>query len=213
MPSLEAIIAVILAGLALGMTPGPSMLYVLSRSVGQSRAAGFASAFGLGLGGCLLAIASAGGLAVLLSNSDWLVSALTYAGAAYIAWLGIGMIRNAITGFGSSFDVSTIPHEPLGRIVIQGIVVEVLNPKTVLFFALFLPPFLDASSDGSIPLQLLILGILVPLTAVPADMIAATVGGSLVGMVKKNHRIRQSLSITSGIVLLVIALNLLIGWI
>ena len=71
------------------------MLYVLSRTVGQSRSAGFASALGLCLGGMLLAIATAWGLSSVFMTSDELVLALKYLGAAYLVWLGLGMIREA----------------------------------------------------------------------------------------------------------------------
>ena len=89
MPSLDAMIAVALAGLALSVTPGPSMLYVLSRTVGQSRAAGLASALGLCLGGVLLAVATALGLAAVFETSGWMVAVLRYVGSAYLmcwAW-------------------------------------------------------------------------------------------------------------------------------
>ena len=83
MPQLDSIIAVIFASLALSVTPGPSMLYVLSRSVGQSRSAGLASALGLGLGGILLAVATALGLAAIFAKFDSLILALRYVGSAY----------------------------------------------------------------------------------------------------------------------------------
>ncbi len=92
MPNLESIVAVVLAGLALSATPGPSMLYVLSRSVGQSRAAGLASAIGLGLGGVLLAAATALGLAAVLKQTDWAIDILRIAGSIYLAYLGAQMI-------------------------------------------------------------------------------------------------------------------------
>lgn len=95
MPTLEAMLSVALAGFALSATPGPSMLYVLSRTVGQSRAAGFASALGLCLGGILLAIATALGLATVFATFDWLVTVLRYLGAAYLIWLGSAMIWGA----------------------------------------------------------------------------------------------------------------------
>ena len=92
MPNLESIASVVLAGLALSATPGPSMLYVLSRSVGQSRAAGLASAIGLGLGGVLLAAATALGLAAVLKQTDWAIDILRIAGSIYLAYLGAQMI-------------------------------------------------------------------------------------------------------------------------
>ena len=90
MPQFDAIVSVALAGLALSATPGPSMLYVLSRSVGQSRAAGLASALGLCVGGMILAIATALGLATLFMRFDWVVVALRYVGSAYLVWSGWG---------------------------------------------------------------------------------------------------------------------------
>ena len=92
MPNLESIASVVLAGLALSAKPGPSMLYVLSRSVGQSRAAGLASAIGLGLGGVLLAAATALGLAAVLKQTDWAIDILRIAGSIYLAYLGAQMI-------------------------------------------------------------------------------------------------------------------------
>lgn len=92
MPNLESIVAVVLAGLALSATPGPSMLCVLSRSVRQSRAAGLASAIGLGLGGVLLAAATALGLAAVLKQTDWAIDILRIVGSIYLAYLGAQMI-------------------------------------------------------------------------------------------------------------------------
>ena len=97
MPSIESIIAVTLAGLALSATPGPSMLYVVSRSVGQSRAAGLASAIGLGLGGVLLAAATALGLAAVLKQTDWAIDVMRVAGSFYLIYLGLSMIYEAHT--------------------------------------------------------------------------------------------------------------------
>jgi len=90
MPPIETILAVTLAGFALSATPGPSMLYVLSRSMGQSRYAGLASALGLSLGGVLLAVATALGLAAIFERYEWIVVTLRYAGSAYLIWLGGG---------------------------------------------------------------------------------------------------------------------------
>ena len=172
MPPLDAIVAVTLAGFALSATPGPSMLYVLSRSVGQSRAAGLASALGLGLGGVLLAIATAMGLAVILNQFEWLVVALRYIGSAYLIWLGVSMILEARENAKIALEAEEVKRRSFSKIVWQGVLVEFLNPKTVLFSALFLPPFVSAGVDEtSVELQLLILGVLVPLTAVPADRI------------------------------------------
>lgn len=212
MPTIDTIVAVALAGLALSATPGPSMLYVLSHTVGQSRAAGFASAVGLCIGGILLAIATALGLATLFAMFDWLVVTLRYLGSAYLIWLGIGMIRDARMQAKADLTPAEIRRKPLAKIVWQGVLVEVLNPKTVLFFALFLPPFVTLDhgqvSDATIAGQLLLLGALVPLTAVPSDIAVAMVGGALTKTFNANTKAREVLAWLGGLVLIGIAVSL-----
>lgn len=212
MPSLDAMIAVALAGLALSATPGPSMLYVLSRTVGQSRMAGLASALGLCLGGIVLAVATALGLATVFQTSDWLVTALRYVGSIYLVWLGIDMIRGAKAEAQVTFNVEKVRQKPLGAIIWQGVIVEVLNPKTVLFFALFLPPFINAgdiqSANASVQIQLLVLGILVPLTAIPSDLVVAYMGGTMTKVINRERAMRERMAWLGGIILIAIALNL-----
>lgn len=212
MPSIETIIHVALAGLALSATPGPSMLYVLSRSVGQSRAAGLASAIGLGLGGVLLAVATALGLAAIFQESGWALDSLRMAGSIYLVYLGVQMIWEAEAASVEEFKVSNVTRRSLGSIIWQGVLVELLNPKTILFFVLFLPVFVQASGGqiegDDVTLQLLILGVLVPLTAVPSDLIVAFVGGSVAQKVNDNPSVRRALSWLGGLILIGIALNL-----
>lgn len=213
MPDLSAIIAVTLAGFALSLTPGPSMLYVLSRSLGQSRAAGLASALGLGVGGVILALATALGLAALFERLDWLASVLQYAGSAYLAWLGLGMIRKARDDARRVLKAQDVASEdPFLGIFWQGVLIEVLNPKTVLFFALFLPPFASAGIepgvDASMQAQLLVLGALVPLTALPSDLLVAFCGGTFARIVNHQQDVRRYLGAGCGLTLLAIAVSL-----
>ena len=215
MPNLESIVAVVLAGLALSATPGPSMLCVLSRSVRQSRAAGLASAIGLGLGGVLLAAATALGLAAVLKQTDWAIDILRIAGSIYLAYLGAQMIWEAHVATPQKLFVENVRSSSLSSIIWQGVLVEFLNPKTVLFFVLFLPQFVEASggsiTNDNVTLQLLILGILVPLTVVPSDLIVAFIGGSVAQAVNENPMIRKYLSWFGGLTLIFIAANLHFG--
>jgi threonine/homoserine/homoserine lactone efflux protein len=211
MPPIESILAVAVAGFALSATPGPSMLYVLSRTVGQSRSAGFASAFGLCLGGILLAIATAWGLGTVFTKFGGLVLALKYAGAAYLVWLGVGMIREARANSRRDLTASTVARRSLAQIMWQGMLVELLNPKTVLFFALFLPPFvaLDQGVAGTeVTFQLLFLGILVPLTAIPADLMVAWMGGTMSNRLNESRTAREIMAWIGGLVLIGIAATL-----
>ncbi|WP_415400784.1 LysE family translocator [Tateyamaria sp. SN3-11] len=212
MPSLDAMIAVTLAGLALSVTPGPSMLYVLSRTVGQSRAAGLASALGLCLGGVVLAVATALGLAAVFEEFSWMVTALRYVGSAYLIWLGFDMIRSAKAEVEVMLDVGVVRHQSFTSIIWQGVIVEVLNPKTVLFFALFLPPFISANDpqtvEVGVTMQLLVLGALVPLTAIPSDLVVAYMGGAMTKAINRERLMRERMALAGGLVLIGIALNL-----
>ena len=189
MPPIENMLAVLVAGFFLSATPGPSMLYVLSHSVGQNRSAGYASAFGLALGGMALAIATALGLAQLFEQFPAIVVALRYVESAYLIGLGVEMIWRARTASRARLEVETLTAKPISAIVWQGVIVELLNPKTVLFFALFLPPFVEAAQNSTptdVRNQLLILGVLVPLTAIPSDIVVAYMGGTLTNRLNHN---------------------------
>ena len=212
MPDFNSLLAVAIAGLALSATPGPSMLYVLSRSVGQSRAAGLASAVGLGLGGVLLAVATALGLAALFAAADWVVPALRIGGSIYLVWIAIGLIRDAEAPARTDLAVDDVQSRSFGEIVRQGVLIELLNPKTVLFFALFLPPFIDPGADaGTARVQLLVLGALVPLTAVPSDLAVAWMGGTAAEAIRRSRAARRVLGWVGGLMLIAIAANLHLG--
>ena len=190
MPSLETMLLVMLAGFALSASPGPSMLYVLSRSLGQDRDAGLVSAAGLATGGVVHAIAAAVGLSALLAYSPTVYRAVTVLGAGYLVYLGVQMYlsRNQEVG-----EAEEVPHQSLWRIFGQGVLVEVLNPKMALFFVAFLPQFISQNSD-TIMLQVFVLGMLIPLTAVPSDLIVAFTGGTLARRIAGNPRARVTLN-------------------
>lgn len=217
MPLFDNVLAVLFAGILLSMTPGPSMLYVLSRSVGQSRAAGLASALGLALGGMVLAVATAMGLARIFAEIPELVVVLRYCGSAYLVWLGANMILSARADALVNLKVKQVTQQSLITVIWQGILVELLNPKTVLFFALFLPPFVDIgggqNSQASVQSQLLVLGILVPLTAIPSDFLIAYMGGTLSQSINQRQKLRKRLGWAGGLTLITIAANLHLNFI
>jgi len=190
MPSHETMLLVTLAGFALSASPGPSMLYVLSRSLGQDRNAGLVSAAGLATGGVVHAIAAAVGLSALLAYSPTVYRAVTVLGAGYLVYLGAQMYLSRNQEVGEAEEVS---HQSLWRIFGQGVLVEVLNPKTALFFVAFLPQFINQNSDA-IMFQVFVLGMLIPLTAVPSDLIVAFTGGTLAKRITGNPRARVTLN-------------------
>jgi threonine/homoserine/homoserine lactone efflux protein len=153
MPSPEVLAAFAAASLALLIVPGPSVLYIVTRSVDQGRAAGLVSVLGIHTGSIVHVAAAALGLSAILASSALAFGIVKYAGAAYLVWLGVKAIR----GRGEERIERRRRADPMARIYAQGVVVNVLNPKTALFFLAFLPQFVDVSK-GSVPLQAVILG-------------------------------------------------------
>jgi threonine/homoserine/homoserine lactone efflux protein len=153
MPSPEVFAAFAVASLALLIVPGPSVLYIVTRSMDQGRAAGLVSVLGIHTGSIVHVAAAALGLSAILASSALSFGIVKYAGAAYLIWLGIRTIRER----GEDRPGTTGREHSLKRIYAQGVVVNVLNPKTALFFLAFLPQFIDVSK-GSVPFQAVVLG-------------------------------------------------------
>jgi threonine/homoserine/homoserine lactone efflux protein len=143
------------AALALNVTPGPDMLYVVGRSVSEGRTAGIVSALGIAAGCLVHTFAVALGLAGLLQAVPVAFEVVKWLGAAYLIWLGIRALRQQRGSTGPA------ALEPASQSAIfwQGMVTNVLNPKVALFFLAFLPQFVDPSR-GSVALQLIALGVL-----------------------------------------------------
>lgn len=205
MPTTETILLVTLAGLALSASPGPSMLYVLSRSIGQSRNAGLMSAAGLAVGGFVHVVAAALGLAAVFNYVPIAYTVIRVLGALYLIYLGVQMLLEKDNE--SDNELEEVKKTSLLQIFNQGVLVEVLNPKTILFFVAFLPQFVYPD-NGSITLQMLILGTLVPLTAIPSDLIVAMTGGTIAQKLSENRRISKLLTWLGGIFLIGLGLRI-----
>src|SRR2546428_6410242 len=129
------------ASLALLVVPGPAVLYIVGRSLRHGRTAGFLSVLGICTGTLLHVVAAALGLTALLRASPIGFSAIRYAGAAYLVWLGVQALRSGERSIGTE----SVSHDGALQIFRQGVLVNVLNPKTALFFLAFLPQFVDPS--------------------------------------------------------------------
>jgi len=166
--------AVALASLVLAVTPGPAVLFIVARSVHQGRRAGAFSALGIALGGLVHVVGAVVGFSALLVSSAAAFTAVRWAGALYLVWLGVKTLRSG----GVEADVAVPPPAPPRRLVAQGFVVNVFNPKTALFFLAFLPQFVDPARGG-VPLQMLELGITFLAVAASSDMTYALLSGTL----------------------------------
>jgi threonine/homoserine/homoserine lactone efflux protein len=150
-----------LATLLLTASPGPGVLYVTARSIAQGRRAGFASMFGIESGELVWLAATATGLAALLAASVAALDILRFAGAAYLIYLGIQRWRHAE-------EVATPNREPVGRIFVQGMVTQLVNPKVAVFFIAFLPQFLTPNEP--IAPQVVALGAIYIAVAIAVDI-------------------------------------------
>ena len=153
MPTLPVLLAFMAATLALNFTPGADMAYVVARSLGQGSRAGLVSALAITLGCCVHIALATAGLAALLAHSPVAFRALQYAGAAYLLFIAWRLWRSG-PGVAATAAAAAASQ---GRIFLQGVVTNVLNPKVALFILAFLPQFVDPAR-GPAWLQMLLLG-------------------------------------------------------
>jgi threonine/homoserine/homoserine lactone efflux protein len=168
-----------LAATVLIVIPGPAVLYIVAQSVGQGRRAGLVSASGVASGGFVHVIAAAIGLSGLLLSSATLFSVVKFVGAGYLIYLG----GRRLLGLEASALVAPAEARSRRRLYRDGAVVNILNPKTALFFYAFLPQFLDPDR-GAVALQALVLGSMFVAIALLSDSVWALASGSAAGWLK-----------------------------
>lgn len=184
MPDASSLAVFILAALALLLVPGPAVLYIVARSVDQGRTAGLVSVVGVGLGSMVHVAAAALGLSALLVQSAAAFRTVKYLGAAYLIYLGV----RRLVGKGDDIVRANGGNRTLRRIFLQGIWVNILNPKTALFFFAFLPQFVNVDA-GSVGLQILFLGTLLVTMGIVTDGAYAIAAGTLGGWLKGRPRV------------------------
>ncbi|WP_354642970.1 LysE family translocator [Kitasatospora camelliae] len=165
MPDLSSLWWFFTASLVLLLIPGPSVLYVTGRTLDQGRRAGLLSTLGLACGDLVQVVAAVVGLSALVASSETAFSVVKYAGAAYLAWLGVKRLRAPDPVPAEDVPATpdaTAPHAAAPartpRLFSDGLVVNALNPKSTLFFLAFLPAFID-SGRGAVWSQTLVFGL------------------------------------------------------
>lgn len=191
----------ITAAFLLAITPGPAVIYIVTRSVTQGRAAGIASCMGVAVGGLVHVVAAAIGVSAVLATSALAFSAVKLAGAAYLVSLGI---QKLLQSSDQSAVLNPAPAS-LARVFQDGIMVSVLNPKTALFFLAFLPQFVTPAR-GHIPLQLAALGSVYVVIAACTDTSWAFVASRARVWLKRHPRTLGSARYVSGGVYLTLGL-------
>lgn len=193
MPTLNTILVFLAAALPLCLTPGPGMLYVLSRATAQGRAAGVTSALSLSVGTLIHVAALALGLSALLARVPLAYDVLRLGGAAYLIYLGVRLLLSS--GSGQDAAQAAQPAS-LRRIFFQGVVTGTLNPKVALFLLAFLPQFIDPAR-GTPALQIVVLGVLFEIMGGTLNVIVgacAGLAGNLLRAGSRGERWLQRLS-------------------
>lgn len=167
-------LVVALAAFVLVIVPGPAVIYILTRSVSQGRTAGLVSAVGVNLGSAVHVLFAAAGLSVILAQSAVLFSLVKWAGVAYLVWIGIQTLRAPE----SDFVAGGAEPTSLRRIFIQGILVNILNPKVAMFFLAFLPQFIDPNATHA-GFQAFVLGMILVAIGLVSDSVYALLGGTI----------------------------------
>ena len=189
------------ASLALTLVPGPAVLYVVARSVEGGRRAGLVSVLGVGVGGLVHVLFAAAGLSAILASSATAFSVVKWLGVAYLVYLGLQRMLARDEGNAAM----TVGRETLGRVFSQGMIVNVLNPKTALFFLAFLPQFVEPS-HGAVTAQITLLGVTFVVLALCTDGLYALLSGSAAGWLlrrrNENPWFRRVQRYVSGVVYL-----------
>jgi threonine/homoserine/homoserine lactone efflux protein len=200
MPNAATLALFAVAAVTLLVIPGPAVLYIVTRSVDQGRAAGLASVCGIHVGTLVHVAAAALGLSALVVSSAAAYDTVRWLGAAYLVWLGVRRL------LARDEDASATPgpgvrRAGLGRIFAQGVVVNVLNPKTALFFFAFLPQFVD-TSRGSVRFQVVVFGVAFVVLGLLSDGAYAVAASTGAGWLRRRPRVARASRLVSGGVLI-----------
>ena len=183
------------AALVLLLVPGPAVLYITTRSATQGRLAGLVSVLAIETANFIQAVAAGLGLSAILLSSALAFNVVKYLGAAYLIYIGV---RRMMTS-GDGAESNTVKKESLSRIYWQGFAVNILNPKTALFFFAFLPQFVDPAR-GNIITQNLFLGAVFVGMAIVTDSMYALLASSIAGRLSASRRFQKGQRYFAGLV-------------
>ena len=200
MPSFETVLLFIGATMALLVVPGPAVVYIVTRSVAQGRAAGLVSVVGIHVGSIVYVLLTSLGMSALLLASSTAFEIVKWLGVAYLVWLGIQKLWLQRTDDGS---VEEPPDMSKMRIFAQGVLVNVLNPKTLVFFVAFLPQFVDPAL-GAVASQLLFFGVGFIVLGIISDGAYALLASALSGKLRRTAKARRRLDLSSGMIYLLL---------
>ncbi|MER8710340.1 LysE family translocator [Mesorhizobium sp. M1088] len=198
MPSTELLVAFFATTAIFAYIPGPAMLYAAAQTMARGRWSGLMAALGIHLGGYAHVFAAAVGLSVLFHSVPVLYMAVKLVGALYLIWLGVSLFRAKAQG---DVVLPGIQPKSARRAFFESVAVEVLNPKTAIFFMAFLPQFIDASAAFPVWLQFVVLGTIVNLMFSSADIVCVVLAGAVIARLRQSSRAQRLMRRAGGAVL------------
>ncbi|MER9848439.1 LysE family translocator [Mesorhizobium sp. M0106] len=198
MPSTELLVAFFATTAIFAYIPGPAMLYAAAQTMARGRWSGLMAALGIHLGGYIHVFAAAVGLSVLFHAVPVLYMAVKLVGALYLIWLGVSLFRAKAQG---DVVLPGIQPKSARRAFFESVAVEVLNPKTAIFFMAFLPQFIDASAAFPVWLQFVVLGTIVNLMFSSADIVCVVLAGAVIARLRQSSRAQRLMRRAGGAVL------------
>lgn len=201
MPGYDLMIAFLGTALVFAVLPGPAMLYTAAQTIARGWRAGVMAVLGINLGGMVHVVAAAMGLSAIFALVPVAYVAVKLIGAGYLIWLGIQMLRGGDVPQGAG------THDPV-RAFRQSVLVEVLNPKTALFFIALLPQFTDPGAAWPIWVQLLVLGTIVNTMFGLGDLVCVAFAGSVSSGLQRSPRAMAWARGVGGAVLIGLGLKL-----
>jgi threonine/homoserine/homoserine lactone efflux protein len=203
MTSTGLLISFLITTAVFAYVPGPAMLYAAAQTMARGRWSGLMAVLGIHIGGYVHVAAAAAGLSVLFHAVPTLYLAVKLTGAAYLIWLGISLFRAKTPGHvafpeiqgpkvrGPEIRGPEIRGKSGRRALLESIVVEVLNPKTAIFFVAFLPQFIDAAATLPVWAQFAVLGTIVNLMFTSADILCVTLASAVISRLKRSSRAQR----------------------
>ncbi len=204
----------LIASFLMAVAPGPSNAFLMAQTFANGRTAGMQSAFGFALGGVVHTFFAVIGLSAILKASPAAYSAVQYAGAAYLCYLGFMMIKSTLknTTTATPTQSEDKPHVSTAKksnVMFQAMMTEVLNPKVALFFIAFIPQFVDPSLSSA-TFQLAFFGLLYPIFAFPIDCTYIYFGDKIAQFFRQHPNSQLWIDRVTGIIFIALAINLLL---
>jgi threonine/homoserine/homoserine lactone efflux protein len=203
MPDFANLLPFLAAALALNLTPGADMTYVIARSATQGRSAGIAASFGVAAGSLAHSLLAAFGVAALVAQSEAAFVTIKVGGALYLLYLAWKAVRASV----HAIALKDLPPASTGRVFAEGALTNLLNPKVALFILAFLPQFVDPNR-GAVAVQILVPGLIFNIGGTTVNCIVAVSAGAAAGMLRGSAQFSRWLNRFTALVFVGLALRL-----